>query len=124
MTKSKMSANDVIETLTEVANEKTEIDGAQKLKALELLGKFHKLFTDKVETSQGEPDIALALVDKIQACAQKTGVSGEVAACRLYDSLADWGSVHADPANFGPYREVVENHAKSMQTQEVSDLEQ
>lgn len=49
---SKLSADEVIERLTEVANaEVSEIKASDKLKALELLGKFHKLFTDKVDHS-------------------------------------------------------------------------
>lgn len=47
---SKLSADQVIEKLTEVANsEVAEIKASDKLKALELLGKFHKLFTDRVD---------------------------------------------------------------------------
>lgn len=47
---SKLSADEVIEKLTEVAtSEVAEIKASDKLKALELLGKFHKLFTDRVD---------------------------------------------------------------------------
>lgn len=49
---SKLSADEVIVKLTEVAvAEVAEIKASDKLKALELLGKFHKLFTDKVDHS-------------------------------------------------------------------------
>lgn len=49
--KAQMSAEDVLDELSEVARAEVRIDAAQKIKALELIGKHHKLFTEKVEHS-------------------------------------------------------------------------
>ena len=59
--KAQMSADEVLDELAVVARTETKIDGAQKLKALELLGKGHKLFTDKVEHN-----VVDGLVSKLQ----------------------------------------------------------
>lgn len=46
-----MSADEVLETLTKIARNQNGWQVAGQMKALELLGKHHKLFTDKVEHS-------------------------------------------------------------------------
>lgn len=64
--KAKLSADQVIEELTVVAQAEVRLEGAQKVKALELLGKFHKLFVDKVETTE-IPNDSLASAQQIFA---------------------------------------------------------
>jgi hypothetical protein len=39
-----------------LSDEKSPVRAADKLKALELAGKYHKLFTDRVETTDGPGD--------------------------------------------------------------------
>ncbi len=113
---SKMSADEVLERLTDIARQQADFKGSDVVKANELLGKGHKLFTDRVETTSSESsDIASILLGKIKSSAQKSGISEHDSACKLFDSLQEWGSEHADPANFGPYAEIVANHAKAQQ---------
>ncbi len=50
----KMSADEVAEELSEVAQTKTPIDATQKLKALELLTKVHGLITNKSEITHSQ----------------------------------------------------------------------
>ncbi len=115
----KMDANEVLERLTEIARKQAEFKGSDIVKANELLGKGHKLFTDRVETSSSDSsDIATILLGKIQSAAQNSNISEPQAAIKLFDSLKEWGSEHADPANFGPFQEVVAAHAKSQQSQQ------
>lgn len=46
-----LTSNEVLEKLSDVADSQVEkVTTADKLKALELVGKFHKLFTDRTET--------------------------------------------------------------------------
>lgn len=51
MANAKMTADEVLERLTEVARTDAEFKGSDVVKAAELLGKGHKLFIDKVETT-------------------------------------------------------------------------
>lgn len=60
--KSQMSAEDVLNELSEVARAEVDIDASQKMKALELVGKYHKLFTDRVETEDKTRSPAQSLV--------------------------------------------------------------
>jgi hypothetical protein len=90
--KSRLNADQVIEELSGIAQVKTEIDGNQRLKALELLGKFHKLFVDKVEsTDTSERDgiaMSLTLVKLIQDAALADGISEVTTAIQLYPALS------------------------------------
>lgn len=51
MQESKMSADEVLERLTKVARSEADLKGSDVVKANELLGKFHKLFVDRTESS-------------------------------------------------------------------------
>lgn len=75
--KAKLKADEVLEELSEIAQTGVEkVTTADKLKALELLGKFHKLFTDRTET-----------VDRTEFEARKSFLDTELNRLR---------SVHAD----------------------------
>lgn len=50
-----LTKDEVLERLSDVAEADTKIDGSMRMKALELLGKSHKLFIDKVETEDKTP---------------------------------------------------------------------
>lgn len=67
---SKISADEVLEELSKLARAKIsddKITESGKLKALELSGKAHKLFTDKVETTDTTKSPAQALVEMVAA---------------------------------------------------------
>jgi hypothetical protein len=122
----KMSAEDVLTRLTDIANKDVTFSGSDVVKSNELLGKFHKLFTDKIETSSSDSPISSVLLDKIKSCASSTGISENQAAIQLYQTLSNWGSSHADPANFGPFQADIEAHiaGNTEEIREVSDAEQ
>ncbi len=111
--KTKMDADEVAKEIASVARTKTPVDASAKMKALDLLTKINGMITQKIETV--EPDISSSLVGRIKSVATKSNISEPQAACKLFDSLLEWGSEHADPANFGPYAEIVANHAKAQQ---------
>jgi Terminase small subunit len=50
MKKAKLSADEVLERLADIAQREAKFSGADVVKATELLGKGHKLFTDRVES--------------------------------------------------------------------------
>lgn len=60
-----LSPDEVLAKLAEVADEAPVIKGSDKLKALELIGRFHKLFTDKVETSSPQDEQRAKLLAEI-----------------------------------------------------------
>lgn len=93
METAKMSADEVLQELSEVAKTKTKIGGGEKLKALELLGKGHKLFTEKVETLTTEGDSAIhlksILSEQISLIADDDAIPQSEAEYRLQSRLAD-----------------------------------
>lgn len=89
--KAKLDANQVIEELSGIAQVQTPIDGNQRLKALELLGKFHKLFVDRTETvtSTDNSPVQIALARRISKISQKTGENPELVEESLQIELSD-----------------------------------
>lgn len=69
-----LSKDEVLSGLTEVANSEPEIKGSDKMKALELIGKWHKLFTDRVETSNSDSETKSQIISEV---AQRFGLSEE-----------------------------------------------
>lgn len=69
--KAKMSADEVLERLTDIAQSDAKFSGSDVVKATELLGKANKLFTDKIEHSG---DIS---VTKRQEAKQILGISSD-----------------------------------------------
>jgi len=118
--KSKMDADEVAKEIASVARTKTPISGPDKMKALDLLTKINGMITQKIETV--EPDVSSFLSNRIKISAQKSNISEPQAACKLFDTLLEWGSEHADPANFGPWAEIVANHAKAQQNGENEQI--
>jgi phage terminase small subunit len=69
MTKADISAERILDELAKIAfltpeqlDELKSIKGGEKMRALELLGKYHTLFTDRIEQS-GEVTINVSLED-------------------------------------------------------------
>lgn len=123
--KSKMSADGVIQELSEVAQVQTPIDANQKLKALELLGKFHKLFVDKIETTDtSERDgISQGLITSIEKAANRDNLSKNQAAIQLFDSLSDLPGM-SNPANWGEYSQIITEHLESQKNvEQISEIQ-
>ncbi len=78
----KMSADEVAEELSEVAQTKTPIDATQKLKALELLTKVHGLITNKSEITHNQ-----SKQDQLQSARQSYILS---ALPELQQTHPDW----------------------------------
>lgn len=92
MDSAKMSADEVLERLTKVARSDADLRGSDVVKANELLGKFHKLFVDKVETSSTDAQQTVALTflsRRISKLANKTGNTPEIVELQLQTELAD-----------------------------------
>lgn len=103
--KAKLDANQVIEELSDIAQTSTIIDGNQRLRALELLGKFHKLFTDRIESTDLTQASATesALLKSIAHAASRDHVTPESAAVQLFQALADdpqFTDLNAWPAEY------------------------
>lgn len=76
MKKAKISADEVLEELSSIARAPVEkYTESAKLKALELSGKAHKLFTDKLETSSDQTETKLHISSEIQALSEDLGKS-------------------------------------------------
>lgn len=93
---SKISADEVLEELSKLARAvipDDKISEAGKLKALELSGKAHKLFTEKVETLTTEGDSAIhlksILSEQISLIADDDAIPQSEAEYRLQSRLAD-----------------------------------
>lgn len=101
----KMSADEVLERLTKVARTDADFKGSDVVKAAELLGKGHKLFTDKVETSgTTERDAASsAFASAIQSAALADNIPESQAASELYERLRKSGVIVPTAEMFGPY---------------------
>lgn len=87
----KMDADEVLTELTDVARSETKISDSSKVKALELLGKAHKLFIDKIEQqSVADPTTTrVALLRRISKIAAKTGDTQHDVERELQAELAD-----------------------------------
>lgn len=97
--KAQMSADDVLTELADVAQIETKLDGNQKLKALELLGKFHKLFTDKLETTSTEDSTSKLTISKvISATSKREGKSQTEVEYELQSRFADKSAEDYDPS--------------------------
>lgn len=100
--KAKMDADEVLERLTEVARSKVEFKGSDVVKAAELLGKGHKLFVDKVETTDTSVSdgVAQGLMRSIESAASRDNLPLSDAAIGLYDALPEHADISLWPAEF------------------------
>jgi hypothetical protein len=114
--KAKLNADDVINELSDIAQVKTDIDGNQRLKALELLGKFHKLFVDRVESTDtsARDGIESAVLASINAASQRDNMSKSQTAIALFTSLPDVPGFN-DPANYGEFAEEIRQFVAAQQ---------
>ena len=122
MQDAKMSADEVLERLTKVARSEADVKGSDVVKANELLGKFHKLFVDKIETTDTSSRDAAeqALLKSIQSASKRDDIQPEQAAIQLFQALSD------DPAlcdlSTWPeqYRGAIQSYLQ--QSQEVTEI--
>lgn len=92
MQDAKMSADEVLERLSKIARTEADIKGSDVVKANELLGKGHKLWVDKVESSNVNLDVSsnrVLLEKRIAKLASKTGQSPIDVERELQINLAD-----------------------------------
>lgn len=90
----KISADEVLEELSTIARTpipQEKFSENAKLKALELAGKAHKLFVDKIEQqSVADPSsVRISLLRRISKISAKTGDSAEIVERELQSELAD-----------------------------------
>lgn len=74
--KAAMTADEVLQELSDVASADCDepVRVSDKLKALELMGKHHKLFTDKVETNEVDlPQLAEEFMELVQKATERRG---------------------------------------------------
>ena len=124
MEKVKLSADQVLEELSEIAVTKAPVDGAQRLKALELLGKGHKLFVDRVEQTTSDSTVATSLSQSILSIATKDNLQPDSAAISLFDALKDdanFSDVNSWPEE---YRAAITAHiAQTQLAQSVTEVD-
>jgi len=112
--KTVLSSEETLQEITGIAQQEvTDYKPSDKLKALELLAKFHKLLTDKVETTDtSERDASeSAILKSIERTAEKVGITQESSAIELYlAGKDDEDSPLRDLANFGKFRSVIEEY--------------
>lgn len=107
MQESKMSADEVLERLTKVARSDVDVKGSDVVKANELLGKFHKLFVDRVEstdTSVAE-GVSAGLLQSIADAAKRDRITDGEAAVGLFAALRGdpaFADVRHWPSQFQP----------------------
>lgn len=91
MEDSKASADEVLQNLTRIARTETKFSGSDVVKANELLGKGHKLFVDKIETTDttDRDNIISAMSESIDRAAKVDNVSRFEAAIGLYPELPE-----------------------------------
>ena len=95
----KMDADEVLERLTKIARTEAEFKGSDVVKANELLGKGHKLFVDKVETTDTTANTSL-LLKSIEAIAARESITPDQAATELYTRLKDEIPLESWPVQF------------------------
>lgn len=102
METAKMSADEVLEKLTKVARADADFKGSDVVKAAELLGKGHRLWVDKVEsTDTTERDgLAQALLKSIESASKKDQVSPERAVIELYEALPEYPELENWPEKY------------------------
>ena len=121
MAKAKITADEVIEELSDIAKSKVDnYSESAKLKALELSGKFHKLFTDRTETLDLTQHSALesSLLKSINQAAKAENIEQNQAAVALFNALKDdpqFAQVESWPAEF---RGIIQ---QSQQNEQVMD---
>lgn len=128
--KAQMKAEEVLEELSAVAQTGVEkVTTADKLKALELLGKFHKLFTDRTETvdlTENEKEKArIYLADEVKRIRLKYPDDVDAAE----EQIAQFKALQADRSDpsYNPlldYTKHPENWPPLEQTPQVVEGEQ
>ncbi len=94
----KISADEVLEELSSIARAPVDkFSESAKLKALELTGKAHKLFTDRVETSDSEPSFKAHLSAEIASLSEENGKSVEEVEQNLQERFANQARKSYDP---------------------------
>ncbi len=120
--KSKMSADQVIEELSDIAQVNTPIEATQKVKALELLGKFHKLFVDKIEQTSTVTTIdPISIQRSIDKIASKTNQPKSIIA---QEFLAEWSNKDDpdyDPALHHAIQEIVNSLPVEQIPEQISE---
>lgn len=84
--KKALSKDEVLSELTEVAQKSPVIKGSDKMKALELIGRFHKMFTDKVETSSPQDEVKSQIIQEV---AHRFGLSEDRARSMVAEVYGD-----------------------------------
>jgi len=108
--KAAMSADSVISELSGIAQVDTPIDGNQRLKALELLGKFHKLFVDRSESSvvtASAGDFTAARTKFADAWLQRTNCSPAEAEAKALEAFPDLTPIKSTVSEVQPETDAV-----------------
>ena len=66
-----LNSNDVLLELSDVALKRPKIKGSDKMKALELIGRAHGMFVDKVEHSSPQDEVKAQIIQEV---AQRFGI--------------------------------------------------
>jgi hypothetical protein len=75
-----MTDDEVVQGLSDVASADRDepVRVSDKLKALELMGKDHKLFIDKVETNEPDPEqLAQEVLELLRRAAERAAAMGD-----------------------------------------------
>lgn len=120
-----LTSNEVLERLSDVADAETKIDGNMRMKALELLGKTHKLFVDKVETSDTSlrDGAESGLLKSIERAKQRDGLTDEQAVIGLFEAFKGDSELNLSDPSAWPekFRPVLEAHLKSQNAEQFSE---
>ncbi len=121
---SKMSADEVLERLSDIARKTADFRGSDIVKANELIGKGHGIFIDKVESSSTVTTIDPSqLLRSINKLASKTGANPRDIALEFKRDFSDQDDPDYNPDLEAAIVQIVANMPVSEQISE-STLEQ
>ncbi len=123
MQDNKMSADEVLERLTKVARSDADLKGSDVVKANELLGKFHKLFVDKIEQTSTvttiDPSSIQRSIDRI--CA-KTSANPRDVALNLQQEWSDQSDPDYNPELYQAIQEIVNSMPVEQIVEQISEI--
>lgn len=87
-----LSQNEVLSKLADIAEKSPEFKGSDTLKALELIGRFHKMFTDKVETSSPQDEQRARILSELAEKYHLTEKQAQDIVADVYGEQSDLAS--------------------------------
>lgn len=119
-----LSTDGVEAEITSIATTHTEVDGAMRMKALDLLTKIKGMQVQRVEsTDTTERDASvIAITESIERAVTRSQSSPDAAAIQLYNSL-DSSSPARDLAHWGKYADIIRADQRERAAQAVEPKE-